>query len=71
MRFRAEIYKSVAGGSSNDGGAIPVDNLNNLLVNIGRADKLLTESEMMSLLQDADAATGRCISKQDVMQLVS
>jgi len=48
---------------------VPIDNLNNLLMNIGRTDTLLSEEEMASLLQDV-GATSRFISKDDMMQLV-
>ena len=67
MRFKKDIYKVVA--DDNNDGAVQVDNLNNFLLNIGRQDTILTEDELRSLLQDV-GATGRYISKDDLMELV-
>lgn len=67
MRFKKDMYNVVADAEN---GAVQVDNLNNLLLNIGRPDKILTEDEKTSLLQDV-GASNRYISKDDLMELVS
>jgi hypothetical protein len=50
-------------------GEIVVDDLNKILANIGRSDKLLSEEEMSALLQEA-GATDRSISTKQVLSMM-
>jgi hypothetical protein len=51
QRFKKEMVKAI---QSNDG-TVMVDSLNQILINIGRSDQLLSESEMHQLLVEAGA----------------
>lgn len=63
-RFKKDLLKAIA-----DNDRVPVDRLNSLLVNIGRDDKLLSDEELSSLLEEA-GAKGRSISAAKMLQLV-
>jgi hypothetical protein len=59
----------VKAAQSNDG-TVKVDSLNKILINIGRADQILSESELRQLLQEAGAAESRSIQASAMMQLL-
>lgn len=75
-RFKRDLFQALANGQQR----VEVDSLNNLLVNIGRTDQLLSEEELASLLQQAretsssnattTTTTDRSIATSIMMQLV-
>jgi hypothetical protein len=65
QRFKKEM---VAAAQSTDG-TVKVDYLNQILINIGRPDQLLSEAEMHQLLVEAGAKS-RSIEMSAMMQLV-
>jgi hypothetical protein len=73
VRFRKELLKAVAGqtGGIIDG-QIQVDRLNDILINIGRPDQLLSEEEKNVLLQEAGplCSTTRCMSTATMIDLM-
>jgi hypothetical protein len=50
-------------------GTVKVDSLNQILINIGRPDQLLSESDMRQLLHEAGAKS-RSIEMSAMMELV-
>jgi hypothetical protein len=51
-------------------GTVTVDALNKILINIGRADQILSEAELRQLLHEAGAAESRSIQASALMQLL-
>jgi archaeosine-15-forming tRNA-guanine transglycosylase len=67
QRFKKEMIKAA---QSNDG-SVKVDKLNEILINIGRRDQILSEAEMRQLLHEAGGATEtRSIQASAMMQLL-
>jgi hypothetical protein len=59
----------IKAAQSNDG-TVKVDSLNDILINIGRCDQLLSEAELRQLLQEGGAAETRSIKASALMQLL-
>jgi hypothetical protein len=67
QRFKKEMIKAA---QSNDG-TVKVDKLNEILINIGRRDQILSEAEIRQLLHEAGGATEtRSIQAAAMMQLL-
>jgi Ca2+-binding EF-hand superfamily protein len=66
QRFKKEMVKAA---QSNDG-TVKVDKLNEILINIGRPDQILSEAEMRQLLQEGGANESRSIQAATMMQLL-
>jgi hypothetical protein len=65
-RFKKELFFPY---SSNGGSTVDVDQLNNLLINIGYHDSCLSSQEQMDLLRDA-GSNGRDISMKKILELI-
>lgn len=65
-RFRKELLYPYA---SNGGSSVDVDQLNNLLTNIGYRDFCLSSQEQMELLRNA-GSNGREIPMKQMMELI-
>jgi Ca2+-binding EF-hand superfamily protein len=66
QRFKKEMIKAA---QSSDG-SVKVDKLNEILVNIGRRDQILSEAEMRQLLHEGGATETRSIQASAMMQLL-
>jgi hypothetical protein len=65
-RFKKELFYPY---SSNGGSSVDVDQLNNLLINIGYHDSCLSSQEQIELLRNA-GSNGREISMKIIMELI-
>jgi hypothetical protein len=65
-RFKKELLSPY---SSNGGSSVDVDQLNNLLINIGYRDYCLSSQEQLELLRSA-GSQGREIPMNQVMELI-
>jgi hypothetical protein len=54
--------------AQNDNGMVEVDSLNQILINIGQSDQILSEDEMSELLRDVGAKS-RSLETSALMQL--
>jgi hypothetical protein len=66
QRFKKEMIKAA---QSNDG-TLKVDSFNDILINIGRRDQILSEAEMCQLLDETGDAESRSIHPSDMLQLL-
>jgi hypothetical protein len=67
QRFKKEMVKAA---QSNDG-TVNVDKLNEILINIGRPDKILSEAEMHQLLHEGGGTEeSRSIQAAAMMRLL-
>jgi hypothetical protein len=66
QRFKKEMVKAAL---SNDG-TVKVDKLNEILINIGRPDQILSEAEMRQLLHEGGANESRSIQAATMLQLL-
>ena len=64
-RFKKDLIKVIAA----DNGSVEVDTLNHFLVNIGCSDKILSNEEFTSLLNETGAKSSG-ISATDMLRLV-
>lgn len=65
-RFKKDLVKAISAN-----GTVEVDQLNHFLINIGHSDKLVSDDEFTTLLQEAGAtAPSRCIKAADMLRLV-
>jgi hypothetical protein len=66
-RFKKELFYPY---SSNGGSSVNVDQLNNLLINIGYHDSCLSSQEQTELLRNAGETNGREISLKKILELI-
>ena len=74
-RFKKELLKacrSKSKSNNNNNDVVVVDDLNQMLINIGRKKDCLSEDEMLTLLQEAPGAQteARAIPTSTMLQLV-
>ncbi len=69
-RFRKELIKAAETESSCTKGAVEVDALNTILVNIGRPQDRLTEKELSDILAEAGCVDDRAIPVDKMLQLM-
>ena len=67
-RFKKELIRA----AQSDEGTIQIEELNQVLINIGKEEERLSEDEFDQLLKAAgeDAKKGRCITTSQMWQLV-
>ena len=68
-RFRKELIKAAV-NESHANGAVEVETLNKILINIGRPEERLSDEELNAILAEAGAMDDRIISVDKMLQLM-
>lgn len=69
-RFKKELLRAVQSPTSQSNDSIEVDSLNRILINIGKADQILSEDELTILLKDSGIKNTRSLTTNAILELV-